>query len=112
MAADQNIARLSHLKEFSNRIGGFIKEALHRRDSRLDLIEERLDALEIEGQKGVAVQTYRGTWADGNVYGRGVFVTCKGSLWHSERDENASRPGTSPSWRLAVKQGNLPRGSR
>ena len=71
-------------------------------------ILQRLD--ELEQRPSLA---YRGAWSDGCAYARGSFVSHQGSIWHSNEDQNASRPGASDAWTLAVKRGQrAPTGTR
>ena len=61
-------------------------------------LAERIAALE------ATPLTYDGPHETGKTYGKGVFVTHDGSLWHCNR-ETATRPGDGPAWTLAVKRG-------
>ena len=76
---------------------------------RLQELQERVQALEggqdpEERLKGL----HRGTWAEGEEYPPGVFVTHAGSLWFS-KDRTAERPGHGETaWRLVVKRGAAP----
>ena len=63
-------------------------------------ILQRLD--ELEQRPSLA---YRGVWTESCAYARGSFVSHQGSIWHSNEDQNASRPGASDAWTLAVKRG-------
>ena len=48
---------------------------------------------------------YRGIWRAKTAYARGSFVSHQGSMWHSNEDENADKPGSSDAWVLCVKRG-------
>jgi len=71
-------------------------------------ILQRLDELEKRPELA-----YRGAWTEGCAYARGSFVSHQGSVWHSNEEHNASRPGISDAWTLAVKRGQrAPTGTR
>lgn len=46
----------------------------------------------------------RGIWKEGNIYERGDGTTYGGSFWIAQKSTD-DKPGTSESWRLAVKKG-------
>lgn len=48
---------------------------------------------------------YQGVWDSTKRYAKGAMVTRQGALWHSNIDDNGSKPGESPNWTLAVKRG-------
>src|SRR5262245_28109718 len=49
--------------------------------------------------------TLGGVWKPNCVYGENCLVSYRGGLWLSRVPSNSTRPGTGPSWRLAVKSG-------
>lgn len=65
---------------------------------RIRALEDRVKELE------AAPLQYDGPHETGKVYGKGMFVTHEGSLWHCNY-KTASRPGDGPAWTLAVKRG-------
>ncbi|QHE85886.1 hypothetical protein [Hydrogenophaga sp. BPS33] len=70
-----------------------------------DLIREVVEPLEkrLATLEANPVQ-YDGPHESGKVYGKGMFVTHEGSLWHCNY-RTASRPGDGQAWTLAVKRG-------
>ncbi len=54
---------------------------------------------------GIPTMIYRGVYREG-VYQKGDTVTFGGSLWHSNKDDNAEKPDSGTgSWTLAAKRG-------
>lgn len=51
------------------------------------------------------VMLYKGVFKEADVYSKGDVVTWGGSAWHSNVDENKSKPGTNSDWTLTVKKG-------
>lgn len=81
-------------KVFLPTIARFVK-------SQTEPLRQKINELE-ERQREFC---YRGVWAVGS-YKRGNFVTFGGSLWHCDRDNTDTKPGTDASaWTLAVKHG-------
>ena len=75
-------------------IGRFVK-------SQVEPLRKRIEELEHMQREFC----YRGVWAVGS-YRVGNFVTYGGSLWHCDRDNTDTKPGTDASaWTLAVKHG-------
>lgn len=70
-----------------------------------DVVREAVQGLEA---RIAALETspmhYDGPYETGKTYGKGMFVTDGGSLWHCNY-KTASRPGNGPAWTLAVKRG-------
>lgn len=52
----------------------------------------------------VPMMIYKQVWREGR-YKQGDVCTYGGSAWHSQRDENEDKPGTSDAWQLMVKHG-------
>lgn len=50
---------------------------------------------------------FNGVWEDGAKYGRGAVVQHSSTIWISQANTNADRPGTSGSWRMLVKTADL-----
>lgn len=73
-------------------------------DRRADDLERRLAALERRLESERKGFYYRGTYAEGESYEEGDFVTDHGSMWACLTATKA-RPGTSDDWQLAVKAG-------
>jgi hypothetical protein len=72
---------------------------------------ERIGALEAQAAALESAQKdfgFVGVWRQGEVYRRGNFVTDAGSLWHCQKMDTRSRPGSnSVEWRLVTKNGGL-----
>ncbi|MCE8052282.1 hypothetical protein HOP61_13305 [Halomonas daqingensis] len=51
------------------------------------------------------VTVYKGTYVESESYTKGDLVTWGGSVWHSEIEENTTKPGAGEEWKLAVKKG-------
>ena len=51
------------------------------------------------------VMIYRNVYKEKGKYETGDVVTYAGSTWHSNVDENISKPGTNLDWTLTVKKG-------
>jgi hypothetical protein len=62
-------------------------------------LKERIAQLE----KKIEQRKYVGVWAVGK-YHEGNLVTHDGSMWHCN-EEPEERPGSGPSWTLAIKRG-------
>lgn len=64
-------------------------------------LTKRIDALEQRPPLA-----YLGIWTEGTTYARGNFVTHAGAIWHSDIENNQTRPGSdADGWTLAVKSG-------
>lgn len=48
---------------------------------------------------------YKGVYDEATAYVRGDVVTYDGSWWHCQAPTRATKPGTSPQWKLTVKRG-------
>jgi hypothetical protein len=77
----------------------------------IDLVESE-DGILIRFAKGGNVKDFllpvvvdRGVWKAGDTHHRGAGVTFDGSFWISQQDRNTDKPGTSKTWRLAVRKG-------
>lgn len=51
------------------------------------------------------LMVYKNIYKDGESYSEGNIVTYAGSTWHSNIDENKSKPGTNSDWTLCVRKG-------
>lgn len=105
MAIVGALCRFAHTMNQRNKERNLKIDALETRCERLEgeiaTGAERVKA--VEDRPGV---NYEGIWDVSTRYGRGVFVTSGGSLWHAEQPSVARRPGIDPSvWKLAVKKG-------
>lgn len=85
--------------------------ALRPVERRQEDFERRLRALELRFESERKGFFYRGTFAAGETYEEGDFVTDHGGLWHCNSPTTA-RPGTSDAWQLAVKAGRPGRDAR
>lgn len=70
-------------------------------------LAERIKALEFadEVRRNAGGINYHGVWTADREYPRGSFVTLGGSLWFCRTKFTRDRPGSGPSWVLAVKGG-------
>jgi hypothetical protein len=62
-------------------------------------LEARIAQLEAHPLK------YCDVWKSGGDYRAGNFVSWGGSVWHCNEDGTTEKPGTGPTWTLAVKRG-------
>lgn len=92
-------------------IRSHVKDSVDAHDQALRAefaaLESRIARLEAESstEKSIA-DSYDGPWQFGTEYARGRLVTDRGSLWLSLGDnEENTRPGSGPTWRLVSKNG-------
>lgn len=81
-------------------VRAYVEKALGRRDQRLEVLEKRVNDIELQTKSF----HYTGTWEAGRTYARGNFATFAGSVWSCRRD-TTTRPGDGDAWQLAVKAG-------
>lgn len=77
-----------------------------------DVLEQSISALRAEIRELKACR-YVGLWSAAQAFARGNLATHRGQLWHSNKDGNSERPGSSDAWTLAVKgapENGRPRG--
>lgn len=87
-------------QEILEALGPVLREALAERDQRITILERRLSEIEAR-----PVLRDGGVYSSKHSYREGDCVTHAGSLWVAQRATNGIKPGTSETWRLAVKKG-------
>ena len=88
------------LKDYVWPILGTYRVRHDETNARIDALEQQVKALQGGGLK------YLGVWKDTERYAPGHFVTHHGSLWHCNRVNISTRPGSGDgAWTLAVKRG-------
>lgn len=79
-----------------------------RLDAMQRQFDERLADVEQQVRRAAADKAlpgYAGVWKAARTYLPGEYVTHQGSLWHSDIETKAVRPGDGAVWKLAVKRG-------
>lgn len=117
-ALDERLAKMKvggmTIKGLVESVGNVMVELFRPFSKRLKTVEDRIAEVErglAELQRGLEQRSYQGTYDDTSAYQRHNMTTHGGSLWIALRD-NADIPGTTDSWKLAVKRGRDARGIR
>lgn len=82
-------------------------------DFRIEHVSEReFEIVAIRSSGAESRKTFRmpivldaGIYREGQTYSKGDGVSWSGSFWVSQIDDNATKPGESGAWRMAVKRG-------
>lgn len=74
-------------------------------DKDFELVVEDSIGKEFKKEFKLPIMLYKNVYQDSGTYEAGNVVTFGGSAWHSNVDENKSKPGTNSDWSLCVKKG-------
>lgn len=74
-------------------------------EKNFELVISNSTGSEFTKEINLPVMIYKNVYKDTETYAAGNVVTFAGSAWHSNIDENKSKPGTNADWSLCVKKG-------
>lgn len=92
-------------------VAGMTKLDIDLEDARNVVVKARLSGDREQTKRfGIPTMIYRGVYSDSEVYQKGDAVTRAGSVWHCDKDNPKTTPGSAnesskEEWTLCVKKG-------